>query len=214
MPKVHNVILILPHQLFEIDQYQKILNTIGHSCNFYIVEDSLFFKDNQRKLKFNLLKLTYQRACMKYYEDYLRRNKIRVSYIEYRDDPGHFYKYINKIYPKDKISIHMYDATDRLFHERLDKYCDQYDIEYHIYHTPYFICNEDKLFEYMNKRKSKRLFHKSFYEWQRKKLNILMTDSGQPIGGSFSYDKENRLKLPSGSFEEFIKQEKITVNDI
>jgi deoxyribodipyrimidine photolyase-related protein len=210
---MQHIILILPHQLFEITEYQKILNTVKQPCDFYIVEDCLFFKDDQRKLKFNLLKLIYQRACMKYYADYLMEQRIKVNYIDYVDDPAYFYKFINQKYRNKQLTIHMYDATDRLFQKRLEKYCKKYDIDYHIYHTPYFICNEDELFEYMNKRKSKRLFHKSFYEWQRKKLNILMTDAGQPIGGSFSYDKENRLKLPSGSFEDFIKQEKITVNE-
>jgi deoxyribodipyrimidine photolyase-related protein len=37
---------------------------------------------------------------------------------------------------------------------------------------------------------------KNFYEWQRKRLNILIDDNNKPVGGSWSYDTENRKKIP------------------
>ena len=36
----------------------------------------------------------------------------------------------------------------------------------------------------------------SFYKAQRKRLNILMEDSETPMGGKWSFDEENRKKLP------------------
>lgn len=41
----------------------------------------------------------------------------------------------------------------------------------------------------------KKPFMKNFYEAQRKRMNILMED-GQPVGGKYSFDLENRKKLP------------------
>ena len=43
----------------------------------------------------------------------------------------------------------------------------------------------------------KRLFMADFYKKMRKKLNILMSDD-KPIGGKWSFDEENRKKLPKG----------------
>lgn len=38
---------------------------------------------------------------------------------------------------------------------------------------------------------------KTFYEKQRKKLNILMEPGGFPVGGQWSFDEDNRLPLPA-----------------
>ena len=36
---------------------------------------------------------------------------------------------------------------------------------------------------------------KDFYQWQRKRLNILI-DNDKPAGGKWSFDEDNRRKLP------------------
>ena len=36
----------------------------------------------------------------------------------------------------------------------------------------------------------------SFYKEQRRKLNILMDNEGQPVGGKWSFDEDNRKRLP------------------
>ena len=41
----------------------------------------------------------------------------------------------------------------------------------------------------------KRWFMADFYQQQRKKLNILM-DNGKPLGGKWSFDTDNRKKIP------------------
>ena len=37
---------------------------------------------------------------------------------------------------------------------------------------------------------------KSFYEWQRKRLGILIDEHGKPVGGKWSFDEDNRRNLP------------------
>lgn len=41
----------------------------------------------------------------------------------------------------------------------------------------------------------KKPFMKTFYEKQRKRLNILVDKNKQPIGGQWSFDNNNRLSL-------------------
>ncbi len=36
-----------------------------------------------------------------------------------------------------------------------------------------------------------------FYQWQRERFNILIDDTFRPVGGKWSFDTENRKKLPS-----------------
>jgi deoxyribodipyrimidine photolyase-related protein len=40
---------------------------------------------------------------------------------------------------------------------------------------------------------------KTFYTWQRKRLRILLSEDGTPVGGKWSYDELNRKKLPKGT---------------
>lgn len=42
----------------------------------------------------------------------------------------------------------------------------------------------------------KKPFMKTFYEAQRKRMNILLEKDGKPVGGKWSFDAENRKKLP------------------
>ena len=46
--------------------------------------------------------------------------------------------------------------------------------------------------------KSKTLRMGNFYKNVRKKLNILVDESQKPIGGKWSFDEENRKKIPKG----------------
>ena len=38
----------------------------------------------------------------------------------------------------------------------------------------------------------------NFYKKQRKRFDILMESNDTPVGGKWSYDTENRKKLPKG----------------
>ena len=42
----------------------------------------------------------------------------------------------------------------------------------------------------------KKPFMARFYEAQRKRMNVLMASDGTPLGGQWSFDAENRARLP------------------
>ena len=58
-----------------------------------------------------------------------------------------------------------------------------------------FITSREDFKEYLSS--VKRPFMKTFYEKQRKKHEIL-TVANKPVGGKWSYDEENRKKIPKG----------------
>jgi deoxyribodipyrimidine photolyase-related protein len=57
-----------------------------------------------------------------------------------------------------------------------------------------FLSPTEWLTELFNGKKKYRM--QNFYTAQRKRLNILITKDGKPVGGSWSFDKENRKSLP------------------
>lgn len=197
MPK--NIALIFPNQLVEIKylpyDYQKI-------DLFIIIEDSLFFLDKTRKLKFNLLKLIYQRACMKFYEDYLISNKLKVKYINWSENNDWMdFDIINE------SNLHFIDPVDRLLENRIEKKF----INYCIYESPLFLNTIDDLDDYVKTMKSDKFRNQHFYIYHRKRDNILM-ENNKPIGNKYSFDSQNRKPFPKKSFNNFIYENSIKIN--
>lgn len=79
--------------------------------------------------------------------------------------------------------------------EYLRKFCDSLDIESRSMDTEHFLtCRSE--FQQIFKGRQQYLME-TFYRYMRKKHNILMGEDGQPAGGSWNYDKENRLPVKS-----------------
>jgi deoxyribodipyrimidine photolyase-related protein len=175
------VFLIYPHQLFEnteiLEGYDKI----------FIIEDPLFFT----QYKFHKQKIIFHRATMKMYERFLKDKKYSVTYIEHHQ----FEKTenIKNLLPKSVTEIGYYDLVDDLLETRLQKSLK--GIRCNVYDTPLFLLTSKEVEEYPNK---KTYTMNSFYIEMRKKLSILIDDNKKPIGGSWSFDKENRKKIPKG----------------
>jgi deoxyribodipyrimidine photolyase-related protein len=62
------------------------------------------------------------------------------------------------------------------------------------FENPAFL-TEEKIFDDVFAGKKNYLMAK-FYTEQRKRLNILMDSAGKPVGGKWSFDDENRKRLP------------------
>jgi deoxyribodipyrimidine photolyase-related protein len=60
--------------------------------------------------------------------------------------------------------------------------------------TPNFLTDEETIINFFKDKK--RYLMVDFYTFQRKRLNILMNEDGIPIGDKYSFDTENREKLP------------------
>ena len=148
----------------------------------YLIEEPRFFID----FKYHKLKIAYHRATMKSYYDYLKLNKIDVIYIEFNEN-------INKIYSDmNKNIVFTYDLCDNVLKNKLKKYIPNIIVE----ETLNFLVNEKLLKDNLHLFYKKKYNHKNFYKWQRERLNILIDKDGNPKGGKWSFDSENRKKLP------------------
>lgn len=175
-----NCFIILPNQLFNKKYIKKFTD-----YNFYIIEDTLFFKDTDRISNFNKLKLVLHRASMKYYFDYMIDNKFNVTYIDFINSDYNFLK-------KYK-NISMFEPDDHLFKKRILTFIKKNNITINFIDSPLFMLTHDDIYEYKstiknNKNKNITFYHKHFYDWQIKKLNIPYIDR--------SYDSMNRESVP------------------
>ncbi len=163
-----DVILILPHQLFK--------EPLTVTKNVILYEDPYFFT----RFKFHKKKLILHRASMKAYAQFLKKKKYSVKYIEFKEKINPYLKKYN--------TVHLYDPIEK----ELEK---KYSKKTKIYDSPNFINSKKELDNYF--RGKKHFLLHNFYVQQRKKQKILVDAKGNPKGGKWNFDKENRKKLPS-----------------
>ncbi|WP_436516910.1 cryptochrome/photolyase family protein [Ekhidna sp. To15] len=88
-----------------------------------------------------------------------------------------------------------YDIEDHFFEQRIRDFCKEQKLKLTVVDSPGFITTKAKFKAY--NEGSKRPFMHTFYQQQRKELGILLeSDNKSPLHGSWSFDEENRKKLP------------------
>lgn len=173
------IFIILPTQLFEDNNYLDEMDII------LLIEEPFYFISK----KFHKQKLILHRASMKYYYDKLR-NKYQNKNIKYLEFNKINY---NEIFKNNDIYI--YDPIDKPI---IKKYL-EFSKKLNIITTPAFLETLEDLEGYRNKYTNKKNYYhdRSFYKWQRKRLNLLMNGE-KPYGDKWSFDKDNRNKYDIG----------------
>ena len=131
-----------------------------------LIEEPLFFS----LYTFHIQKLVLHRATMKFYEEYLKSHNIDVEYFE--DE-----SYID-IYRDFDITF--YDVVDDWLFKKISSNFKTF----RVLKNPNFLDVGD----------TNRFFN-SYYINRRKELNLFIED-GKPYGGKWSFDSDNRKKLP------------------
>ncbi len=185
------VTLIFPNQLF------KEHPALDKSRKVFLIEDPLFFGDVRYPFRFHKKKLIFHRASMKAYEEYLIQQGYDVIYLQYssfKEDRRSNYLFV--FFNKMKINVfHYAEVNDFILEKRIQKMITLLQKRFFKYPSPMFLSGEKYLREYFLRQKSYLMA--SFYIEQRKRLNILVEDE-KPVGGKWSFDSENRKKLPKG----------------
>lgn len=178
--------LIYPHQL-----YQEHPAGVGaDAC--VLVEDPLFFRQND----FHVQKLVMHRASMKRFERVLAKRIARpVHYVDAAEltSSGDI---VGQLLQLGATAVQFVDPCDDWLSRRLTAALHRAKLPYQILEDPHSL-HSQPAFESLAERKPK-LFFTEFYIQQRKRLGVLLDDDGKAVGGKWSYDTENRKKLPAG----------------
>ena len=141
-------------------------------------------------------KLILYLSAMRSYKDYLEKNGYKVHY-EYLsiEKTIPYVESLNSFIKKCKIkNVSIYTIEDKSFEKQILKIKKSVE-NIQIIDTPMFLTNPADFAEMCPKRKKPLYKMTDFYISQRKKLDILM-DMGKPYGGKWTYDSENRKKIP------------------
>ena len=181
---MNEITIIFPHQLF------KEHPAVGNGRTVYLVEETLFFN----KYNFHQQKIVLHRASMKAYAVYLAKKKFAVEYIEATDEYADIRKLLAHLHSIKVTIIHFADVADNWLQKRMQESCGQNTIKMVQYATPNFLNTMNGVQSYFDKKKT--YFQTGFYTAQRKQRNILLDAAGEPTGGQWTFDADNRQKFP------------------
>jgi deoxyribodipyrimidine photolyase-related protein len=178
--------LIYPHQLFED------ITRLNASGIVFLIEEPLYFSE----FKFHKQKLVLHRASMQRYKQYLENNQIKVEYLEFHQLAKT--ESIADILQQHQIqAVEIYDLVDDWLLKRLKSVLKEVSMQLTIHNSPMFLTSVSEFTDFFEARSGPRKYWMNdFYIWQRKRLKILLDENDKPIGGKWSFDTENRKKLP------------------
>lgn len=179
--------LVLGNQLVD----PKFLAHYKH-CQIFMAED----RELCTYYKFHKHKIAFFFAAMRAYAEELEKKKIKVHYHHFQEkDKLNYDEKLKKWLKNNKIEkIYFFEIEDKFFEKRLKNLFLDLKIDFEEVDSPLFICRRDEFKNYVQNHK--RPFMKTFYEAMRKKHGFLMLENGKPEKGKYSFDSDNRKKLP------------------
>ena len=184
---------ILGNQLFPtkyIDRFKK-----DHI--FFMAEDKglcTYEKHHKQKILLFL-------SSMRSYADNLKTNKFKLDYlkIEDKDFSEDYLKKLKRIITEKKVKqVSSFEIEDKFFEKKISLFFKKEKIDWSIIQTPMFLNSRQEFKNYL--AKSKKPFMATFYKADRQTSGLLMGSDGNPIGGQWSFDEENRNKLPPSNY--------------
>lgn len=174
------ITIVLGDQLFSPSVYEAMPQPLVMIESWELCTS---FKHHQQKISFFL-------SAMRAARDEYRSAGLEVDYHELDPSQKDYCTQLHAILMRHQTSeIHTFDINDRSFKAKL---------RHRFPHltekpSPGFIATRADFREYT--QSVKKPFMKTYYERQRRKLNILMAGD-KPLGGQFSFDTDNREALP------------------
>lgn len=185
MNSSNKLCLILGNQLFERHF------AFDDECDVLMIESKeLFRRHNYHKQKI-LFTLTSMRDFASVLQAKLTKSNLFYYQIDQSKEFGDVIKELSNKYSK----IVLYEVTDKPFESNLIDIFKNQNIAFEFVKSPMFLNSREEMGEYYATKKGKRLLMNDFYLKTRRDNSILMED-GQPVFGKFSFDEDNRKKIP------------------
>ena len=185
----NKILLILGNQLFPI----KHINRTKVKTVFMAEDFGLTTKHKHHKLKILMFLFS-----MRQYRDNLIKNGFKVYYhsIEDKDFKDNFEKKLLKVIKIENVnSISYFEIEDHFFETQLNDFINKNNINFEVFQSPMFITSREEFNDFACSQK-KIIRMASFYQKVRQKYSILTDDNNKPLGGKWSFDEDNRKKIP------------------
>ncbi len=184
-----NGILVLGNQLFSTGYFPKLNSKETRVFMREDVELCTHYKYHKQKIVFFL-------SAMRKYAQDLQASGLKIRYDKLGEDTSTFEEALVEFIGKEKIDhLYVFEIEDKFFEARVfDVVARIKGLQLTQVTSPMFLTTREQFKTYL--QSTKKPFMKTFYENQRKRLRILVDEKGKPEQGKWSFDDENRLRLP------------------
>ena len=183
---MRSIFFILGNQLFDIKYLQNYKN-----CDFFMSEDyNLCTYEKHHKLK-----ILHTLSSMRSYCDLLKNKDFKIHYYSHKNKFTKSYEdkletLIKKFKAKE---VYSFEIEDKPFEQKMKKLFSKLKIKWEIISSPMFLNSRNDFKSYL--QSVKKPLMASYYKQNRIKFNLLVKNE-KPIGDKWSFDKDNRKKLP------------------
>jgi deoxyribodipyrimidine photolyase-related protein len=175
--------LVFPHQLFEEHE-------LFRACDcLLLIEEPLFFS----QYPFHKKKIILHRASMKAFLEEQQNASSHWKYISHEESSTE--KIEALLASKSVTELMWIDTVDFNLEKKIHRWAKNLSAKELRFESPNFYNSEEELRDYFSKKK---FFLNDFYIHERKKRQVLLEPSGEPVGGKWTFDTENRAKAPKG----------------
>ena len=188
---MHAATLVFPNQLFDHHPAISAARTV-----ILYEEPLLYGNDEKWGSAIHHKRLILYRAAMRAYRQRLEQAGSEVIYIKNAGESkvGSLSLLTEGIDIGSLTELHLAELTDDVLRRRLVAWAKMHEIELVWYETPMFLTPLEWGLKAM--AETKKPLMASFYQRQRRRLGILVDEKGKPFGGKWSFDADNRKKLP------------------
>ncbi|KIC47648.1 phosphonate transporter [Ruegeria sp. ANG-S4] len=180
--------LLLPNQLFTDHPGLR-----GPTDRVVLFEDPLFFGDAQYPARMHKQKLWLHRASMTRYHQALIAKGINSEIESYTKRSDAALRLFRRLAESGVGRVILADPADFIAQRRMNTAAKAVGISLAVHPSPGFLNTRADNAAWIKGRK--RWFMAEFYKSQRRRLDVLMAGD-QPMGGKWSFDEDNRKKVP------------------
>ena len=153
--------------------------------------------------RYHRLRLLHTFVAMRSFRDALLERGIAVRYFElpaslevpfWRRLAAELEADLEAGHPDQGKGLQVAEIADRGFEQQLQRFCQEQKVGLTVLPSPAFLESVAESRVWFEGRR--RPLMKSFYERQRRRLGLLLEADGSPTGGRWSFDADNRRRLP------------------
>ena len=155
--------------------------------------------DEATYVKHHKQKIALIFSAMRHFAEELREAGWTVDYTRLDDEEnaGSFTGEVARAVERhDPHAIHVTEAGEWRVRENMANWPDMFDCPVEFHRDDRFVCSQAEFDEWAEDRKTMRM--EFFYREMRRKTGLLMTEKGEPEGGEWNYDSENRKPPKEG----------------
>ena len=180
--------LILGNQLFPLE-----MQNIEDRETVFMCEDfGLCTYEKHHKSKIALFF-----NAMRSFRDSLEAANIDCIYYDFNNkfEDSYIKKLSSEIKDNKFSCIRFFEIEDKPFENEVMQMISDLDIKCEVLNTPMFLDSRESFKNFVGDKKF--LLQANYYKKARKEMDILI-ENQKPVGGKWSFDDENRKKLPKG----------------